>query len=84
MGKSGTSIFSTKYSLSCALFAWIPKTCFALLAELNFQFPQVFVFTRPRVATRPGFVPCGSASQQDHSWDAKCPGFQGTLVTKQR
>jgi len=24
----------------------------------------------------PGFVPCGSASQQDQPRDAKCPGFQ--------
>ena len=32
----------------------------------------------------PGFVPCGSASQQDQPRDAKCSGFQGMLVTKQR
>jgi len=32
----------------------------------------------------PGFMPCDSASQQDQPRDAKCPGFQGMLVTKRR
>jgi len=43
-----------------------------------------------RVATHPGFpgmswiVPCCPASQQDQPRNAKYPGFQGMLVTKQQ